>query len=277
MRLMLPAVRARTMSMPWGRLRVWEGGTGRGRLLAIHGLGGSGRYWAALEPLVGDRFTIVAPDLAGFGGSSKPRVADRALHLATLDAVTSGTERWVVVGHSLGGVLAHLWAGSAPERTAGLAMGAAPYPEPRPDWNPASWRGPKAMIAGAVAATSRVVWPVASLPAQAFSPYPAPVVRDFGRQGFWARTWSWWSLWSDPALEPEVEVAAAAIAGGLPVWLRHARDDRTVKVAALEGWLRVLPSADAARLDHGGHQFLLRSGFAPLAPWLRGLVVTGHG
>src|SRR3712207_6485262 len=94
-------------------MRVWEQGDGP-TVLAIHGLGGSGRYWQGLADRTGERFCVVAPDLAGFGASSKPRDAayDRAFHTADLDAVveacrTSG--EITVVGHSLGAMLALVW------------------------------------------------------------------------------------------------------------------------------------------------------------------------
>jgi len=59
---------------------VWEAGEGP-VILAVHGLGGSGRYWQGLADAAGDRFRIVAPDLGGFGTSDKPRPRDdRALH-----------------------------------------------------------------------------------------------------------------------------------------------------------------------------------------------------
>jgi pimeloyl-ACP methyl ester carboxylesterase len=80
-------LRGRDVRRPWGRMRVWEGGSGT-PLLAVHGLGGSGRYFQRLASLVGDRFAVVAPDLAGFGASDKPggESYDRAFHHANLDA-----------------------------------------------------------------------------------------------------------------------------------------------------------------------------------------------
>ncbi|MEX0984551.1 MAG: alpha/beta fold hydrolase [Actinomycetota bacterium] len=81
-------MRARRLDMPWGRLRLWEAGEGPTTILAVHGLGGSGRYWDGLAEAVGPGFRVIAPDLGGFGGSSEPReAADRAFHLEALDAV----------------------------------------------------------------------------------------------------------------------------------------------------------------------------------------------
>jgi pimeloyl-ACP methyl ester carboxylesterase len=262
--------------MPWGRVQAWEGGDGPGRLLAIHGLGGSGRYWAALEDDLGDRFTVLAPDLGGFGGSTKPRIpTDRRFHLETLDALVADPGPWVVLGHSLGGVLAMLWAGRRPDLVAGLAMVATPFPEPKPAWDPAGWRGARAAVPRTVAGVARATWPLVSLPVQALGPYPPPVVRDFGRQSFGARAWTLWSLWSDPSLGADVRASAASLRGDLPILLRHAADDRSVAPASLDRWAELLPGADAALLPEGGHQVLLRSGFAIVEPWLR--AVAGHG
>jgi pimeloyl-ACP methyl ester carboxylesterase len=264
--------------MAWGRLQVWEGGRGDVGLLAIHGLGGSGRYWAGIEDDLGDRCSIVAPDLAGFGGSSRPRAhTDRTLHLDTLDALTAGDRPWIVLGHSLGGVLGMLWAGRRRRDVAGLAMVASPYPTPQPRWDPATWRGPRAALPRTVAGLARVSWPILSLPAQILAPYPAPVVRDFGRQSFAARAWTLWSLWSDPSLEADVRSSAASLPPDLPILLRHAADDRSIPPADLDRWSALLPRADAAHLPSGGHQVLLRVGFDAVIPWLRDRAVRGRG
>jgi len=245
----------------------------------VHGLGGSGRYWAGLEAEVGDRYTIVAPDLGGFGGSSKPRIrTDRTFHLETLDALTAGRAGAaagpvVVLGHSLGGVLALLWAGRRPERARALAMAASPYPEPRPKWDPEAWRGARAAVPRAVSGIARVSWPVLSLPAQALAPYPSAIVRDYGRQSFSSRAWTLWSLWSDPALEADVRAAAAALPPEMPVLLRHAADDRSVSADSLPQWAELLPQAGVDLLPDGGHQVLLRSSFEVVVPWLRDLRV----
>lgn len=257
-------------------MRVWEGGRTNGPvLLAIHGLGGSGRYWRGLEDLAGERFRIVAPDLAGFGRSAKPAGAtyDRAFHLADLDALADREEgEVVVVGHSLGGVLSALWAGRNTDRLAALSLHAAPYPEPHPEWDPSVWAGPRSLAPAVVGGMARLTWPLISLPAQLFSRYPDAIIRDYGRQTMRSRGRTLWSLWSEPGLEAVVLDAAAAIEA--PVLLQHAEDDRSVALANLERWAAALPRATSQRLPDGGHQFLLHQRFEPLRAWLDGLGVA---
>jgi pimeloyl-ACP methyl ester carboxylesterase len=94
------------------------GGSGPAMLL-IHGISDSSRTWLGVLPTLAERFTVIAPDLLGHGGSDKPR-ADYAVGayacgmrdlLSVLDV-----ERVTVVGHSLGGGVAMQFAYQFPER-----------------------------------------------------------------------------------------------------------------------------------------------------------------
>ena len=247
---------------------MWRGGRGP-VLLAIHGLGGSGRYWQGLEDLVGDRFTVVAPDLPGFGSSDKPKVVyDRSFLLDSVEAAVRDLGPVVVVGHSLGGVLGFLWAARDPGRVRALSLIATPFPQPRPDWDPARWVGARRIAPAIVGSVARVTWPLLSLPAQALSKYPGAVVRDYGRQTMRSRAWALWSLWADPALGAGFPDLAARLDAATPILLLHAADDRSVRPVAMEAWAEVLPTARRELLPDGGHQFLLHQRFAPLGPWL---------
>ena len=101
-------------------------------LLLLHGLGGSGRYWAGIAPLLAGERTLIAPDLAGFGRSDKPRVDyTRDFHVDSIDgllAALSAEGRVDIAGHSMGGILAALFAARHPERVASLALIASPFP-----------------------------------------------------------------------------------------------------------------------------------------------------
>lgn len=78
-------------------------------LLLLHGIGDSSAAWEPLMPALGERFTVIAPDLLGHGASDKPRadysVAAYANGVRDLMDVL-GVERATVVGHSLGGGVA---------------------------------------------------------------------------------------------------------------------------------------------------------------------------
>lgn len=258
----------RSVSRPWGRLRVWEGGAGRS-LLAIHGLGGSGRYWQRLTGRTGDRYRVTAPDLAGFGASDKPRDPnyDLAFHLANLDAAIEGaTGPVVVLGHSLGGVLGAFWAAEHPEQVSALALLATPYPygDGENAWMREGRPPPGARL---YLKTLRALVSTLSFPVGIARGYPPAVALDYGRQRFLGRArTTWWAL-HDPGVTTRLERAASALSG-VPTLLANALDDRTVELGAQERWARLLPAAERVVVPDGGHQFLLRGGDERLASWL---------
>lgn len=240
-------------------------------LLAVHGLGGSGRYWEGLARRVGRRFRIVAPDLAGFGRSDKPALEyDRAFHVGNLEAVVEnegGSGPVVVVAHSLGAVFAAMWAAERGNGVTALALAAAAFPTGEGPSDRAV-RPPTGLRVAATVA--RAAWPVIGVPVGVARGYPAGVVADFGRQRLHSRIRTMDAAIWDPEAPAALEIARA-IPATTPVLLVNASDDRTVPLGDQARWADLLPHAERRTLDEGGHQFLLRTDFAPLAGWLLAL------
>jgi pimeloyl-ACP methyl ester carboxylesterase len=105
---------------------------GSGRpLLLLHGWP---EFWLTWEPVMmrlADRFTLLAPDLRGFGDSDKPDGAygpdqHASDMLALMDAL--GVARCGVVGHDVGGAVMQPLARRAGERLCGLFFFDFVYP-----------------------------------------------------------------------------------------------------------------------------------------------------
>jgi len=99
---------------------------GEGPLLVLlHGISGTSATWAGIIPSLAERFTVIAPDLLGHGGSAKPRgdysLGAYASSLRDLLLVL-GHERATFVGHSLGGGVAMQFAYQFPERCERLVL-----------------------------------------------------------------------------------------------------------------------------------------------------------
>jgi pimeloyl-ACP methyl ester carboxylesterase len=100
-------------------------------LLLLHGWP---EFWLSWEPVMtrlADRYTLIAPDLRGFGDSSKPSgpfgPEDHAADmLALLDAL--GIEKTGVVGHDVGGAVMQPLARKAQDRLSGLFFFDFVYP-----------------------------------------------------------------------------------------------------------------------------------------------------
>jgi pimeloyl-ACP methyl ester carboxylesterase len=95
-------------------------------LLLLHGFGNEAHLWDDWAPAVAPFYRVLALDLRGHGDSGwdPERRYDVATMVRDLEAVTAslGIERLVLVGFSLGGRVATLFAGEHPERLAGLVL-----------------------------------------------------------------------------------------------------------------------------------------------------------
>jgi pimeloyl-ACP methyl ester carboxylesterase len=81
-------------------------------ILLLHGWGGSSHYWTATMAALANQYTLIAPDMPGFGASpplSEPTDVPRLITWAEAFTATLGLERFILNGHSFAaGLAAHL-------------------------------------------------------------------------------------------------------------------------------------------------------------------------
>jgi pimeloyl-ACP methyl ester carboxylesterase len=111
---------------PAGTLAVNDGGSGEPAVVLVHSLAGMAQQWS--EQLRHQRQTrrAVAFDFRGHGGSDVPKNGDYTIAgmAADIAAIVDslGLDRFVLVGHSMGGGAALVYAGIHPERVEGLVL-----------------------------------------------------------------------------------------------------------------------------------------------------------
>ncbi|MFZ0613984.1 MAG: alpha/beta hydrolase [Desulfobacterales bacterium] len=94
-------------------------------ILCVHGLTANCRCWDTMASVLAPRFELVAPDLRGRGLSEKPAQGyDVEQHGRDLAAMIEnmGIRRPVLMGHSLGALIALAFAARRPAQTAGLVL-----------------------------------------------------------------------------------------------------------------------------------------------------------
>ena len=92
-------------------------------LVLLHGLAGNSGTWERQFETFTDRFRMTAWDAPGYGHSAAVRPAVNA-YADTLGAFTHaiGIERFILIGHSMGGVVAGNFAGRYQDRVSGLVL-----------------------------------------------------------------------------------------------------------------------------------------------------------
>jgi len=116
------------LQLPDAEVYYRKGGSGPPVLL-LHGFPQTHAAWHRVAPLLADRYTVVVPDLRGYGRSVGPapdaehlHYAKRAMARDVLALMRSlGHPRFFVAGHDRGGRVGYRLALDAPESVAALA------------------------------------------------------------------------------------------------------------------------------------------------------------
>jgi epoxide hydrolase 4 len=141
-------IRTRTIEANGLSFAIDEAGDGDAVALLLHGFPENRRSWRAqMQPLAELGWRAVAPDLRGYGGSSRPegRAAYGLDHL--LDDVAGlfdalGARRRLLIAHDWGGVIAWAFAIARKRPLDGLVIMNAPHPRAYLDYlrkHPAQW------------------------------------------------------------------------------------------------------------------------------------------
>lgn len=116
----IPGFEKRTLSVD-GRATACDLGGAGAPVLLLHGFPQTRLTWRSVAPRLSARFTVVCPDLPGYGGSDRlndgPAAFDKSLIAQHLLAMMHelGHDRFAVVGHDRGALVAFRAALNHPE------------------------------------------------------------------------------------------------------------------------------------------------------------------
>jgi haloacetate dehalogenase len=124
-----PGFRQRRIKTAGAEINLVTGGSGP-PLLLLHGYPQTHLMWRKLAPRFAENFTVVVPDLRGYGDSSKPPAGDncvnyskRALAQDQVETMAAlGFDRFRVAGHDRGARVAHRLARDHGGRVEKLAL-----------------------------------------------------------------------------------------------------------------------------------------------------------
>lgn len=119
-------MRSRTLSVNGSAVQIWESGADNARaILLIHGgLGDAPLYWSAIADLLAESYHVFAPDLPGYGGSELLTDLNMAAvlewHRGLLQALD--LPQVVLIGSSLGALIARMFAAAYPQTVPALVL-----------------------------------------------------------------------------------------------------------------------------------------------------------
>src|SRR5262245_18059185 len=119
---LLPGFKVHKVKTTGATLHTVVGGSGP-PLLLIHGAPLTHLSWYRIAPELAKKYTVVAPDLRGYGDSSKPEDGEKHINYSKRTMAQDkvelmhhfGFDRFAVVGHDRGGRVAHRLALDHPE------------------------------------------------------------------------------------------------------------------------------------------------------------------
>jgi pimeloyl-ACP methyl ester carboxylesterase len=115
---------SRTAEIDGVKLHYTTGGHGPS-LILLHGYAETSRMWAPILPVLGEKFTVIAPDLPGIGDSDVPAggldMKAAAIRMHSL-ARSLGVEKARVVGHDIGLMVAYAYAAQFPTEVEKLVV-----------------------------------------------------------------------------------------------------------------------------------------------------------
>ena len=258
----------------------------------LHGLGGTARYWQStpVMPVFPGAYTRLV-DLYGFGASPRPWCRYTvARHLEALRRTLSATVPQVLVGHSLGAVLALAYAAHHPASVRGLVLIGLPQFGSRDDaatWfrqQPGGWIYTNLLATMLACVVTRRV--ARGLLQYLVRDVPRVVAQDLVQHNAMSSATSLWNV----IYRHDSVGDANALPTGLPVLCIHGRDDTTAPIHAIRTLHRHRSDWALLELDADHHPWLrqplachaaigemLNRADRPAAIELIGAVGTGQG
>lgn len=117
------------LKRPYALEKVIDQGPGENLVILVHGLGGQAQQW---QPLInvfsGSSYRLVAYDLLGFGSSPKPDFVEYSVEehvkslLKSIRSDFKNNQKFVLVGHSMGCIIATHLAYKKPKLVKGMIL-----------------------------------------------------------------------------------------------------------------------------------------------------------
>ena len=214
------------------RLNMTEFPNAGPKLVFLHGLGGTSRYWLTGMERVKKNFHVILIDLLGFGDSEKPWINySKSRHLDSLELQLLNYDQFFIVGHSLGTALAIAFCARNPGKCLGQILISLPFfPSEQLAFRwlrrtPSGWLMTNILTAIVTCIVTRRV--VGRFLPRILKEFPREVAEDLVKHNFFSSTTSLWQILYHSTIPED----AAQISHKTPTLCIHAVNDDTAPYA----------------------------------------------
>jgi pimeloyl-ACP methyl ester carboxylesterase len=224
------------------------------KIVFLHGLGGTHRYWSSgLEQLTKD-YHVILVDLLGFGDSEKPWINyTKERHVKALHHTLKNYDQFVLVGHSLGAALAIAYKAQYPEQVLAQILLSLPLFQSEDAayrWMrraPSGWLLTNTLTAAITCMVTRHIMGI-FLP-KILKEFPLEIVEDLLKHNIFSSITSLWQVIYHATIAKDF---VSQQNNGKTIFI-HALNDDTAPYEAIEQLIKDNPNHELISLKHSSH------------------------
>lgn len=224
------------------------------KLVFLHGLGGTHRYWLTGLDKLKKTYHVILIDLLGFGDSDKPWINyTKMRHLDALEDALSHYDKFFLVGHSLGAALSIAYSARNPKKCLGQVLISVPYFLSKNQafrWlrqTPNGWLMTNVVTAIIACIFTRRI-------AGRFLPrllkrFPRAVAEDLVKHNFLSSTTTLWQVLYHSTIPQDL----ALISDSIPTAWIHAKNDDSAPYETTKFLTEFYSKGELFTLEHAAH------------------------
>ncbi|MBL1321761.1 MAG: alpha/beta hydrolase [Methylophaga sp.] len=223
-------------------------------IVMLHGLGGTHRYWNTGLENLSKYYHIVRPDLLGFGDSPQPwQIYTQEKHIKAIEQALASYPSFILVGHSLGAILALRFAQKHPDRVKALVLISLPLFVNKPNaysWmrqTPSGWLMTNMAVAALTCMTTRRL--AKKILPHFLDSYPPEVINDLVKHNIMSSISTLWKVIYNQAFLQDIH----SLELDMSVYCIHAKNDSTAPYQTVHNLTTTLPKWTLSTLDNSGH------------------------
>lgn len=224
------------------------------KIVLIHGLGGTHRYWNTGIELLKKNYHLILIDLLGFGDSEKPWINyTKSHHLKALETHLANLGPFYLIGHSLGAALSIAYCAKYPKQCLGQILISLPFFSNKQKafrWlrqTPTGWLMTNMITAIITCIITRRV--VGRFLPKLLKEFPVEIAEDLLKHSFLSSTTTLWQVLYHTTIPEDLRF----ISNITPTLCIHSLNDDTAPIETVKQLVKEQPGWELKTLVSSAH------------------------